>query len=399
MDEVGTQFVRGWATDGSGGPDLVLRVNGTVVQSFRPSLRRADLVAIGMGNAAFHIVLDHQLASEDLVEVTTVGGQHLEGSPHRVVGIASAEVEPEMSRMDKVMALIDRSSMILEIGPSFNPVAPKRDGWNCYTLDHASREQLRAKYHDSQDVDRIEEVDFIWTDGPIASAVPEALHGQFDAIIASHVIEHFPDPIGFYKSASTLLKDGGVITLVVPDKRMMFDFFKPVTLTSDLLQQHHRAMVRHSRKTAFDNLAYNVFNNGASNWSAQVTPGFAFFDGTGALARAYHTFESMSEDGSAPYLDFHHTIQTPASFALVLLELSELGVIPLAVARRYPTASGEFFVTLRKQPLVPMPPEALSEARLGLLRDMIVEQAEQADWLLQRLAGETTASPAAAASD
>ena len=30
----------------------------------------------------------------------------------------------------------NRSTRILEIGASFSPVAPKRDGWNCVVVDH-----------------------------------------------------------------------------------------------------------------------------------------------------------------------------------------------------------------------------------------------------------------------
>jgi hypothetical protein len=74
------------------------------------------------------------------------------------------------------------------------PVAPKAGGWNTKALDHTTLEKLIAHYrgHPQVDVNRIEEVDFIWSAGPLTDAVPTALHGT------SHVVEHtstLPPPL------------------------------------------------------------------------------------------------------------------------------------------------------------------------------------------------------------
>src|SRR5262245_58047344 len=125
------------------------------------------------------------------------------------------------TRNEILLGPIDRSMQILEIGPSYNPVAPKWDGWNVKSIDHLSREALIEKYrgHAGVDVSCIEDVDFVWTDGDLSSAVPEELHGTFDALIASHVIEHAPDLLAFLGSIARLLKPQGVVALAIPDKR------------------------------------------------------------------------------------------------------------------------------------------------------------------------------------
>ena len=113
-----------------------------------------------------------------------------------------------MSRAETLLAPLDRSARIIEIGPSYNPIAPKAAGWNTSTLDHTTRASLVEKYrgHPGVDVDRIEEVDFVWTSGSVADAVPSDLHGTFDAFIASHVIEHTTDLVGFLDAAATLAR-------------------------------------------------------------------------------------------------------------------------------------------------------------------------------------------------
>ncbi|MGT2487459.1 hypothetical protein ACU4GA_18985 [Methylobacterium oryzae CBMB20] len=67
-----------------------------------------------------------------------------------------------MDRAQQLLRSLAKDARIVEVGPSFSPLAPKRDGWNTFVIDHAPRAELIAKYHD-QTVDRIEEVDFVWT--------------------------------------------------------------------------------------------------------------------------------------------------------------------------------------------------------------------------------------------
>ena len=79
-------------------------------------------------------------------------------------------------------------------------------------LDHTTRAELVKKYrgHPGVDVSRIEDVDFVWTGGPITDAVPARLHGAFDAFIAKHVIEHTTDMVGFLDSQRGCLLQMGL---------------------------------------------------------------------------------------------------------------------------------------------------------------------------------------------
>src|SRR5947208_7396842 len=100
-------------------------------------------------------------------------------------------------RSEMLLRGIDKSARIIEIGPSYNPLAAKRHGWNAVYVDHATQAELVEKYRNDSavDVNQIEQVDYVWHGGPINAAVPKELHGTFDVFIASHVIEHVPDVI------------------------------------------------------------------------------------------------------------------------------------------------------------------------------------------------------------
>ena len=102
-------------------------------------------------------------------------GQHLNGSPRDRSAKAGYTGAGE-----KLLSPLTKRDRILEIGPSFNPMVPKRDGWNSYSLDHATRDELVNKYGPhGQPVNQIEDADFLWRDGDLKKARdPGSLLGQ-----------------------------------------------------------------------------------------------------------------------------------------------------------------------------------------------------------------------------
>ena len=143
-----------------------------------------------------------------------------------------------------VRQLVGKSAVGLEFGASYSPVVPKADGYNVYVVDHADQDELRAKYQDHPvDVSRIEPVDAIDDGGERTNLLPD---GQlFDYIIASHVFEHLPDPIGFLQRCERSLKEDGKLFLMIPDRRFTFDYFRPVSSTGGLLRAFLEGRTRH----------------------------------------------------------------------------------------------------------------------------------------------------------
>ncbi|MBV8739531.1 MAG: glycosyltransferase, partial [Alphaproteobacteria bacterium] len=289
---------------------------------------------------------------------------------------------PLQSRSEILLAPIPRDGKILEIGPSYGPVAPKSEGWNTKVLDYTAQDGLVAKYtgHPGIDIGRIEEVDFIWRGGKLCDAVPVDERGTFDACIASHVIEHTPDLISFLNSIEVLLKEDGVVALAVPDKRYCFDYFRPLTTTGQVLYAHMEARSRHSPQLTFDFAAYRVENGGSVAWGQHPSKELRFLHSLD-MARGLSQQVQDSED----YVDVHAWCFVPASFELILFELAMLGETDLRVERTTPAQGCEFLCWLRrggKAVVAAMSEAEKADVRLALLKRIMLETRAQVDWLL-----------------
>jgi SAM-dependent methyltransferase len=60
--------------------------------------------------------------------------------------------------------------------------------------------------------------------------------GSLDFLIACHVLEHTPNPIGSIHGAYAKLRPGGKLLLVVPDKNRTFDRNRPITPLEHLVE-------------------------------------------------------------------------------------------------------------------------------------------------------------------
>ncbi len=273
---------------------------------------------------------------------------------------------------------LTKQQRLIEVGPGFNPAVPKRDGWNVVTVDHASREELVAKYsaHQLVDTSKIEEVDFVWAHGDLSAAIPQARHGTFDACIASHLIEHIPDLLGFLQSVSKLLALDGALHLAIPDKRYCFDWFRPHSTTGQVLEAHHQKRSRHTPGTQYDTAAYTCTENGVVAWGQKrlgkiemVCPRFA---------APYDHFK-MAISSPEQFEDCHAWQFTPSSFDLIMLELYGLALIDLQVEKIFPPDGSDFLAIMRKAPPCVLSNEEIQALRIQKLRQIVEELGEQAD--------------------
>lgn len=277
-----------------------------------------------------------------------------------------------------LLAGADCHTKILEIGASYNPAAPKREGWNCFIADHASKEELIRKYSSENfDASFIEDVDFIWRGGNLLNSIEPAHHGTFDLIIASQVIEHIPNPIQFLLSLEQLLSVGGAISLSVPDKRRCFDFFRPLSTTGDWLRAFFESRSTHDVKTLYDQAAYIVGegpNGGRISWASNDHLRELHFRPGGGAVPGFALYESMyDKEFSSRYIDCHAWVFVPSSFELIIHELYATRMVGLYPAETAGSDNYEFFVRL----IATRDATPISESeRMDFLRKCVKEQIE-----------------------
>lgn len=278
-----------------------------------------------------------------------------------------------MEREQHLLLGLSKDGKVIEIGPAHNPLVPRRDGWNSFTLDHATREELAAKYAADKNVDtsKIEEVDFVWRGGSLLDAVPVEHHGTFDAFIASHVIEHTTDVVTFLKTATTLLKPWGVVLLAVPDKRKCFDFYRHPSTSADAIVAFEERRDRHDVRTHLNYAMYMALKNGNPGWfEGDTTPAALFMDARTMVPR------QLTYRNYPGYVDAHNWVFVPASFELMVLELSQLDYLDLQLESLIEMPSTEFLARLRPK-AEPLSAEAFQERRHKLMTRMLIELADQ----------------------
>lgn len=253
------------------------------------------------------------------------------------------------NRKQIILRDINPKGLGLEIGPSHNPVAPKKEGFQVHVMDHLSREGLVEKYKDhGVQLDNIEEVDFVWSGQPFRDLTGG--EQQYDWIIASHVIEHTPDLIGFINECESILKPGGVLSLAIPDKRYCFDRFRPVSGLGKIIDAHLSMASIHSPGNVAEYFMNVVAKDGKIAWSGDEPGNYHFLHSLQDASRGIQVVQEQKV-----YLDIHAWCFVPHSFRLLAQDLNALKFINLQEYSYCPTIGHEFFVTLSTRVCVTLP--------------------------------------------
>ncbi len=142
----------------------------------------------------------------------------------------------------------------VEIG-ALNRPAVTRDDADVRYLDHVDTAGLRRKYHDDPavDVSQIVDVDHVWQGEPLSTVIGD--DARLDFFVASHVIEHVPNLIGWLNEVHGVLRPGGRLLLIVPDKRFTFDARRRCTELTDVIEDYLEDRRRPSCRHIFGQLS------------------------------------------------------------------------------------------------------------------------------------------------
>jgi SAM-dependent methyltransferase len=289
--------------------------------------------------------------------------------------------EAILDRREQVLKHITKDQKGIEIGPWFNPLAPKREGYNCLSLDLFDIDTLKKNAERDPHVDNsriacIESVDVIGSATEIYDVI--AARGElssFDYIISSHNFEHLPNPIRFLQGCEQVLKRGGFLSMAVPDKRACFDYFKPTTTLSAWLEAFLQKRDRPTLIQVFEqNSLHSRFHLGG-----EQRTGFSIGEdprnviALRTLKEAYNGLVEGYNNNDCRYYDTHCWAFTPASFHLMLLDLGYLGLTGFHVEEVSSSVECEFYVHLRKDGVSEFKTPDFYEKRQELLHASIDE--------------------------
>jgi len=221
-------------------------------------------------------------------------------------------------------------------------------------------------HHIKIDVDGIEHVDYVWKGEPIAEVVGGA--SKYEWMIASHVLEHIPDPIRFLQGVAEILTPTGRFSMALPDKRYCFDHFQPLSNTGALLDAFTEERVKPTAGQVFQYFAH----------CAQLDGNIAWASGLGGEVEFRHdlTMGTNGWRGALDDADFGGEVHcwrfTPESFRLLIAELGTMGLIDLKIVDSRPTNGSEFFVTLGHGRTI-----VTEEERIALVRAAISSDHER----------------------
>jgi SAM-dependent methyltransferase len=252
-----------------------------------------------------------------------------------------------LTRREKFFGALDlRHAVGIEIGPLTTPIVSKQES-EVYYVDHTDRDGLRAKYATDPNVDKekIVETDAIWGSRTLRECFADGR--LFDYVIASHVIEHVPDMLGWLHEIGQVLSPSGELMLAIPDKRYTFDILRQPSRLSEVIDAYLQRYRRPMPAQLFD---YNVN-------SVEVDM-VAAWNGTLDMANLKHyvnaryALDRSTEavrDGA--YIDAHCWVFTANTLLRLLAYLVDLDLLPYRCARFFPPErnTNEMILVLAKQ--------------------------------------------------
>jgi SAM-dependent methyltransferase len=274
-----------------------------------------------------------------------------------------------LTRNEKLLHDIDPANQSgVEIGALHTPIVTHEMGEIRY-VDHDTTEAIRNKYsrYPSEhriDLNKIVDVDYVWGERSLKELTKA--EAPFDYVIASHVIEHVPDLIGWLSEIRAILKPGGILSLAIPDKRQCFDCQRQNTRLCEILEAYLHQNKKPSPWQIFDFYASEVTTvQGEHNWSGELAENTEFLHPQ-SLSKAWEITQEVFKSGN--YHDVHCWVFTPTSFLILLADLAELELLKFEVSKFYNTSGSEFLISLRAVEKA-VPRSSILEASIKTMED------------------------------
>lgn len=282
--------------------------------------------------------------------------------------------DPMAQRFAPLRRAIRPGTRGIEIGPWRHPVAAKRDGHDTLVVDRYDQATLRARAREQgfegAELERIEPVDIVGDASRLLELVRgKGFTGRFDWIVSCHNFEHLPDPLRFLRDCEALLAPGGMLAMIVPDKRACFDRFQPAATVAGFLEAAEGIPTPATEAWAAfrQSSATTILDRGGSTtiaWGlAESDPAWMLM---GDPRPPHRRLRRQLAEGRDPDFSGHRWRYTPAVLEAIVFDLHVLGLVGLEVEESIPTVHGEFTVRLRAAVQGELPVDEIRRRRTDL---------------------------------
>lgn len=348
IDFIYDTAISGWAAD-SQNPEASVLVSiyfGDILlgeveaKNFRHDLKQAG---IGSGYHGFEFETSADFDEKKIRVVAKDFQQELPNNTKKDVKYRSEDRNYKL-----FSCIIPGVQRGIEFGPLHDPLIRPSVG-NIRYIDHASTNDLKKKYARDPvvNLEKFVNVDYVWTGQPLKPLIGD--YAPVDYVVASHVIEHVPNPIGWFHQIHSVLKPGGVLALAIPDKRFCFDCMRRTSEAHDLIGAYLAKLQRPSATMVFDHYSNVVNFEGRLSWNSwDPAPDPSKLKKAHSLEEAIAKARSAAE--TEEYFDAHCWVFTPESFLDILSSLVHVGLLPFRVCSFHDVDGSEFFVSLQSLP-------------------------------------------------
>jgi SAM-dependent methyltransferase len=147
----------------------------------------------------------------------------------------------------------------LELGPGHHPFPLPFGGATVRYVDRWEPTENRALFPELGEEASFPEPDVVANlDTDRLTSIPS---GSQDFVIASHVLEHLAEPLGQIEEIHRVLRDGGTLLILLPDRRHTFDLHRPPTSLDHLIAEYRQQV------TTVDDEHLEEFMRNTDAWS------------------------------------------------------------------------------------------------------------------------------------
>jgi Methyltransferase domain len=252
-----------------------------------------------------------------------------------------------LDRNEVMLKGVAATAHCLEVAPFHRPSLTKNRFKVDYT-DYATTDELRQKVpvHEGFSPDEVCQVDYIWTPGrPLRECIPAGF--TYDFALASHVMEHVPNPLGWVQQILDVMKTGATLQLALPDYRGCFDVFRSLTTFPEMLEWWAMEASMPTVSQLFDAISRNVaIPGGPSVRPFGEQPNIADFKRFYSDESALHF--ALMHFNNGTYMDTHCSVFSPESMVDVFSTAARLGLLNVEISQPE-LGWREFFVKLTKR--------------------------------------------------